>query len=88
MTNPQTTKRAAILAIFSGIIAKMAHADQPQGTPPNIWAMPTPNYFSVQLPQAQTWTVNLDQLKDIQLRQDGQVVATITRADLIAALTA
>ena len=80
------TKRAAILAVFSGVIAKMAHADSViAGAPLVPIAQIGGNLTFHAFNEPTTWTVNLDQIKSLELWMGGEKV-TITAAELFAAL--
>lgn len=81
-------KRAAILAVFSGVLAKMAHADDPNWKPVPISQLPISQFGSaglIGLNAPTTWSVNLDAMKSLDVMFDGKKV-TITPAELFAAL--
>lgn len=79
------TKRMATVAIFSGVLAKMAHADNPK-PPGDGMTLPTPNGAEIDLwNKPMTWTVNLDQMKSLDVVFGGKKVS-ITSAELFAAL--
>ena len=74
------TKRVAVLSLFSAMVAKMAHADDPnwKATPDNamtlrLWSGPS------------VWTVNLDQMARIDAILNGQTVS-ISPAEVFEAL--
>lgn len=80
------TKRLAILAIFSGVLAKLAHADDPNWKPSKP---PAEANSSVGLNWRQEpliWTVNLDMMKQLDVMLDGKTV-TISAADIFTALS-
>jgi hypothetical protein len=78
------TKRTAIVALFSGVIAKMAHADDPNwkdhsssnrgNTTISIWNKPT------------AWTVNLDQMTSINVLMEDKSLS-ITAKEIFEALS-
>lgn len=77
------TKRSAIIAVFSGVLAKLAHADDPN------WKATAPsadsNYVLMNMNQPLTWTVNLDSMKQLDVIMNGTTVI-ITPAEIFAAL--
>lgn len=75
------TKRAAWIAIFSGVIAKMAHADDPNWA--GYAAHNTALVYALNGPAR--WTVNLDKMTHLEVRLGGETVS-IPAAELFAAL--
>jgi hypothetical protein len=74
-------KRCAVLAVFSAVLAKLAHADEP---PTNNLRLDGP-FVSMWKGPPTTWTVNLDSMKQIDVRLGDERV-TISREELFAAL--
>jgi hypothetical protein len=87
------TKRQAIAALFMGVLAKMAHADEPPkdgsgpnqfGANPKGWPAGDGSTFLL-MQNPTSWFVNLDAMKDLQITLAGKTV-TLTAAEIFAAL--
>lgn len=89
------TKRIAIRAIFMGVLAKMAHADEPPKSPSATTTIPldpatgTWGNSSVMTitdwNKPLTWTVNLDMMAALHVLRGGEEVV-ITADELFSAL--
>lgn len=83
------TKRMATIAIFSGVLAKMAHADDPNWKPfkpTDQMVSTTPNSIELTFQQRPAvWTVNLDQVTHLDVMFGGEKV-TLSAAEIFAAL--
>ncbi len=86
------TKRAAIIAIYANVLAKLARADEPSKLQDATISLPsfpslsthTTGAFAV-VNEPRTWHVNLDGMKDLKVWYKGGVI-TITADELFAAL--
>lgn len=80
------SKRQAVLLLFSGVISKMAHADD-KGNVPNFWPSGTTVGDVRLLGTMKTGiSLNLDSFTGVTVTMDGKEV-TVTSADLFKALT-
>ena len=83
------TKRQAIVAIYMGCLAKMAHADQPPEQKPkplvDNW---TASDWTVRIPRQEPtmWWVNLDMMKDLHVVM-GDKTITVSAAEIFSALS-
>lgn len=82
-----TTKRQAILLLLSGVISKMANADEKGNVPgfPAIKSSPGSSFIFTLDPKPMGITLNLNSFTGITVMMNGETL-TITSAELFEAL--
>ncbi len=82
-----TTKRQTILLLLSGVISKMAHADESGNLPKQpIWTTNSEGLVRFAESQPMGITLNLDSFTGVTVTMGGKEV-TITSAELFKALS-
>lgn len=79
------TKRQAILMLLSGVISKMAHADENGNLPQSNWTTDSGIIAKFANPVPMGITLNLDSFTGITVTMKGETV-TVTSSELFEAL--